>query len=99
MNAATTVHTNEEAARAGVLLLEIPLDKISESRKTRALSLTKRNSQNSRMTSNSMASLSQFSCDLSQTGRLALTSSSLAHGAIVRRSSPSARLFPRQSAT
>src|SRR5439155_24261460 len=26
MNAATTVHTNDEAARAGVLLLEIPLD-------------------------------------------------------------------------
>jgi ParB family transcriptional regulator, chromosome partitioning protein len=33
MNAATTVHTKEEAARAGVLLLEIPLDKISESKK------------------------------------------------------------------
>src|SRR5205807_2161949 len=33
MNAATTVHTNDEAARAGVLLLEIPLDKISESKK------------------------------------------------------------------
>jgi ParB family chromosome partitioning protein len=33
MNAATTIHTNEEAARAGVLLLEIPLDKISESKK------------------------------------------------------------------
>lgn len=33
MNAATTVHTNEEAARAGVLRLEIPLDKISESKK------------------------------------------------------------------
>jgi hypothetical protein len=33
MNAGTTVHTNEEAARAGVLLLEIPLDKISESKK------------------------------------------------------------------
>ena len=33
MNAATTVHSNEEAARAGVLLLEIPLDKISESKK------------------------------------------------------------------
>lgn len=33
MNAATTVHTNEEAARAGVLLLEIPLDKISESKR------------------------------------------------------------------
>src|SRR5260370_28829671 len=33
MNAATKVHTNDEAARAGVLLLEIPLDKISESKK------------------------------------------------------------------
>jgi ParB family transcriptional regulator, chromosome partitioning protein len=33
MNAATTVHTKGEAARAGVLLLEIPLDKISESKK------------------------------------------------------------------
>src|SRR5438094_8390840 len=33
MNAAATVHTNEEAARAGVLLLEIPLDKITESKK------------------------------------------------------------------
>ena len=33
MNAATTEHTNDEAARAGVLLLEIPLDKISESKK------------------------------------------------------------------
>jgi ParB family transcriptional regulator, chromosome partitioning protein len=31
MNAATAVHTKEEAARAGVLLLELPLDKISES--------------------------------------------------------------------
>src|SRR5437899_1183137 len=33
MNAATAVHTNEEAPRAGVLILEIPLDKISESKK------------------------------------------------------------------
>jgi ParB/RepB/Spo0J family partition protein len=33
MNAATAVHTKEEAARPGVLLLEIPLDKISESKR------------------------------------------------------------------
>jgi ParB family chromosome partitioning protein len=33
MNAATTVDTDKEVARAGVLLLEIPLDKISESKK------------------------------------------------------------------
>src|SRR5258707_6527805 len=33
MNAATTEHSKEEAGRAGVLLLEIPLDKISEAKK------------------------------------------------------------------